>query len=64
MRSQEKCVAQAEILPGKESGQLKKTTLRFLNRPEIKNLYHRIGGIHLLACLPRQQVLLTSRNLV
>lgn len=31
-----------EIIPGKGSGQLKKTVLRFLNRPEIKNLYHRL----------------------
>ena len=34
-----KCV---EIIPGKGSGQLKKTVLRFLNRPEIKAKYHRI----------------------
>ena len=26
-----------EIIPGKGSGQLKKTVLRFLNRPEIKS---------------------------
>ena len=31
-----------EIIPGKGSGQLKKSVLRFLNRPEIKKLYHRI----------------------
>jgi dsDNA-specific endonuclease/ATPase MutS2 len=31
-----------EIIPGKGSGQLKKTVLRFLQRPEIKDLYHRI----------------------
>ncbi len=31
-----------EIIPGKGSGQLKKTVLRFLNRPEIKALYHRL----------------------
>lgn len=31
-----------EIIPGKGSGQLKKTVLRFLNRPEIKKHYHRI----------------------
>jgi dsDNA-specific endonuclease/ATPase MutS2 len=31
-----------EIIPGKGSGQLKKHVLRFLNRPEIKKLYHRI----------------------
>ena len=34
-----KCV---EIIPGKGSGQLKKTVLRFLNRPDIKSKYHRI----------------------
>ena len=32
-----------EIIPGKGSGQLKKTVLRFLNRPEIKSKYHRIN---------------------
>ena len=31
-----------EIIPGKGSGQLKKTVLRFLNRPEIKSPYHRV----------------------
>lgn len=31
-----------EIIPGKGSGQLKKTVLRFLERKEIKQLYHRI----------------------
>ena len=31
-----------EIIPGKGSGQLKKSVLRFLNRPEIKSLYHRV----------------------
>ena len=31
-----------EIIPGKGSGQLKKAVLRFLNRPEIKALYHRV----------------------
>ena len=31
-----------EIIPGKGSGQLKKHVLRFLARPEIKLLYHRI----------------------
>ncbi len=38
----EKRIAIVEIIPGKGSGQLKKTVLRFLNRPEIKKLYHRI----------------------
>ncbi len=31
-----------EIIPGKGSGQLKKTVLRFLQQPDIKRLYHRI----------------------
>ncbi|MDP8292397.1 MAG: Smr/MutS family protein [Candidatus Orphnella occulta] len=31
-----------ELIPGKGSGQLKKHVLRFLARPEIKKLYHRI----------------------
>lgn len=31
-----------EIIPGKGSGQLKKSVLRFLNRPDIKALYHRV----------------------
>ena len=31
-----------EIIPGKGSGQLKKHVLRFLARPDIKTLYHRL----------------------
>ena len=31
-----------EIIPGKGSGQLKKHVLRFLARPDIKPLYHRL----------------------
>ncbi|HVB27854.1 MAG TPA: Smr/MutS family protein [Mycobacteriales bacterium] len=31
-----------EIIPGKGSGALKKRVLRFLDRPDIKELYHRI----------------------
>lgn len=31
-----------EIIPGKGSGQLKKSVLRFLQRPDIKKLYHRV----------------------
>lgn len=31
-----------EIIPGKGSGQLKKHVIRFLQKPEIKNLYHRL----------------------
>jgi len=38
----EKRIALVEIIPGKGSGQLKKHVLRFLERPEIKKLYHRI----------------------
>ena len=38
----EKKIAMVEIIPGKGNGQLKKTVLRFLNRPDIKKLYHRI----------------------
>ena len=38
----EKRIPLVEIVSGKGSGQLKKRVLRFLNRPEIKRLYHRI----------------------
>jgi dsDNA-specific endonuclease/ATPase MutS2 len=31
-----------EIIPGKSSGQLKKRVLRFLDRRDIKALYHRV----------------------
>ena len=31
-----------EIIPGKGSGQLKKSVLRFLEQPRIKQLYHRL----------------------
>ncbi len=31
-----------EIIPGKGSGQLKKRVLRFLDRKDIKVLYHRV----------------------
>lgn len=31
-----------EIIPGKGSGQLKKHVLRFLEKKEIKALYHRV----------------------
>ena len=37
-----KRIAIVEIIPGKGSGQLKKKVLRFLNRPDIRKLYHRI----------------------
>lgn len=38
----EKKIALVEIIPGKGSGQLKKRVLRFLLRPEVKRLYHRL----------------------
>lgn len=38
----DKRVPLVEIVPGKGSGQLKKRVLRFLDRPEIKQLYHRV----------------------
>jgi len=38
----DKRIALVEIIPGKGSGQLKKGVLRFLERPDIKKLYHRI----------------------
>jgi dsDNA-specific endonuclease/ATPase MutS2 len=38
----QKKIELVEIIPGKGSGQLKKTVLRFLNRSEIKGLYHRV----------------------
>ena len=38
----EKRIELVEIIPGKGSGQLKKSVLRFLERPEIKKLYHRV----------------------
>ncbi|QKV79379.1 Smr/MutS family protein [Amycolatopsis sp. Hca4] len=31
-----------EIIPGKGSGQLKKHVLRFLERKDVKALYHRV----------------------
>jgi DNA-nicking Smr family endonuclease len=38
----EKRIKLVEIIPGKGSGQLKKKVLRFLDRKEIKQLYHRV----------------------
>ena len=38
----DKRISLVEIIPGKGSGQLKKHVLRFLNRPDIKGLYHRL----------------------
>jgi DNA-nicking Smr family endonuclease len=37
-----KKAALVEIIPGKGSGQLKKRVLRFLDRKDIKALYHRV----------------------
>jgi dsDNA-specific endonuclease/ATPase MutS2 len=37
-----KRISEIEIIPGKGSGQLKKHVLRFLEQPEIKQLYHRL----------------------
>lgn len=37
-----KKIALVEIIPGKGSGQLKKTVLRFLNQGHIRTLYHRV----------------------
>ena len=38
----EKRASEIEIIPGKGSGALKKSVLRFLDRPDIKSRYHRI----------------------
>ncbi|NKI35169.1 Smr/MutS family protein [Wenzhouxiangella sp. XN79A] len=38
----DKKIREVEIIPGKGSGQLKKRVLRFLDRPDIKALYHRV----------------------
>ena len=38
----EKRISLVEIIPGKGSGQLKKSVLRFLEQPRIKGLYHRL----------------------
>lgn len=37
-----KRATEVEIIPGKGSGALKKTVLRFLDRPDIKARYHRL----------------------
>lgn len=39
----DKKIREVEIIPGKGSGQLKKRVIRFLQKPEIKKLYHRIN---------------------
>jgi dsDNA-specific endonuclease/ATPase MutS2 len=38
----DKKIELVEIIPGKGSGQLKKAVIIFLERKEIKKLYHRI----------------------
>lgn len=38
----DKKIELVEIIPGKGSGQLKKSILRFLEEPRIKKLYQRI----------------------
>ena len=38
----DKRATEVEIIPGKGSGALKKSVLRFLDRPEVKARYHRI----------------------
>jgi DNA-nicking Smr family endonuclease len=38
----EKKAPLVEIIPGKGSGQLKKRVLRFLERKDVKALYHRV----------------------
>jgi len=38
----QKRITEVEIITGKGSGQLKKAVLRFLDRLEVKSLYHRI----------------------
>jgi len=37
-----KNIREVEIIPGKGTGQLKKHVLRFLERPDIKQKYHRL----------------------
>jgi DNA-directed RNA polymerase subunit RPC12/RpoP len=41
--AEEKHIPEIEIIPGKGSGALKKTVLRFLERPENRVRYHRSG---------------------
>ncbi len=38
----DKRISLVEIIPGKGSGQLKKSVVRFLEQKHIKNLYHRL----------------------
>ena len=37
-----KGIPEIEIIPGKGSGALKKTVIRFLNRPDVRSRYHRM----------------------
>src|SRR5580658_7867384 len=41
-QAEEKHATEVEIIPGKGSGALKKSVIRFLDRPEIKSRYHRL----------------------
>ena len=38
----DKRITLVEIIPGKGSGQLKKSVIRFLEQKHIKSLYHRL----------------------
>lgn len=38
----DKKIKLVEIIPGKGSGQLRRTVIRFLQQPHIKAMYHRI----------------------
>jgi hypothetical protein len=38
----DKRATEVEIIPGKGSGALKKSVIRFLDRPEVKSRYHRL----------------------
>ena len=38
----DKRISLVEIIPGKGSGQLKKSVIRFLEQKHIKSLYHRL----------------------
>jgi DNA-nicking Smr family endonuclease len=40
--AEQKKASSLEIIPGKGSGQLKKSVLRFLERKDIKARYHRV----------------------
>ena len=40
--AEEKRAKEVEIIPGKGSGALKKSVIRFLQRPEVRSRYHRL----------------------